>query len=126
MGVEYQAANVKAPQGDGTSNTNVLRFTCTNASKSNALPASGWGGRYLYIFNEGTVDADFFFSTNAAATIADSASTDAGTGAATMGGRVRASGERYVRIPFHRPDQTMYFLRYSASSTTLRLEASSD
>jgi hypothetical protein len=126
MSVAYQAVNIRAPQGDGVNPTDVLHFTCTNSSKSNAIPAS-WAGKYIYIYNEGAVDADFFFSQNASATIADApAATDAGAAAATQGGRCRANGERHVRVPSAREGVTTYFLRYSASATTLRLERSSD
>jgi hypothetical protein len=126
MGVQFQAVNIKAPQGDGVANTNVLRFTCSNASKCNALPST-WAGKYIYIYNEDAVDAEVFFSKNASAAASNATgSSDAGAGAATMGGRVRASGERHMRVPSIVPGESLYFVRICASSATLRLELASD
>ena len=122
MSLAFQAANIRAPQGDGVVNTNSLRFTVTNASKSNALPRD-WYGKYIYIYNESAVEVEFMFSSNAAATIAAAgAATDAGTAAPTQGGRCRASGERHVRVPYVNDGQTLYFLRICGSAATLTLE----
>jgi hypothetical protein len=127
MGAQYQAANIRAPFGDGVNSTNVRRFTVDNASKSNALPA-GWAGKYIYIHNEtADVAVDFFFSTSASATIAAApAATDAGAGSATQGGTVRGGAERHVRVPSCPDGVPMYFLRICGSTAVVKLELASD
>lgn len=126
MSAAYQAVNIKAPQGDGVANTTPRRFTVTAASQSNAVP-DDWAGKYVYLHNESAVDVDFYFSTNAAATIATApAASAAGAGAVSQGGVLRASAERHIRLPSKQPEQTLYFLRIAGGAATVRIELASD
>lgn len=126
MSAEYQAANIKAPQGDGTTNTTVRRFTVTTGSQVNAIPGD-WAGKYVFIYNEDAADVDFFFTKNAAAAISTAtAASAAGAGAATLGGRLRAGAERHVRLPFKQPEETLYFARIGSATSALRMELASD
>lgn len=125
MSAEFQAVNIKAPQGDGTTNTTVRYFNVTNASQSNPVPGD-WAGKYVYLYNEDAVEVEFYFTKNAAATIVAGASSAAGTGAATLGGRLRASGERHIRIPSKQPEETLYFVRLCGTTANVRMELASD
>lgn len=125
-GAVYQSVNVKAPFGDGTNATSVRFFTCDSSSKANAIPAD-WAGKYVFLTNESANAARFFFSKNASATCDETvAATDAGASSASLGGSLPGSATRHVRVPAITPGETLYFVRASASSTTITMELASD
>lgn len=128
MGVfDTKAAIIKAPFGDGSANTSVLFFDCTNASQAHPLPRS-WAGKIVRIANETANLAQFFFSHNSAATCDETIAAAAnGGGAANLGGSIFGNTERHVQLP-HLPNESqdfIYFVRASVTNTSLRLELAS-
>lgn len=121
-----QSTDIKAPFGDGVNATNVLLFNCDSTSRANALPAS-WSGRYIEITNETANLAQYFFSKNSGATCDETiAAAAAGAANASLGGSILGSTSKQVKLPFWGPDETMYFVRASVTSTSLRIEERSN
>ena len=121
-----KSEDIKAPFGDGTNVTNVRLFTCDSTSRANALPAS-WSGKYIEITNETANLAQFFFSKNASATCDETiAAADAGASSASLGGSIAGSTSKQLLLPSWQPTETMYFVRASVTSTSLRLEERSN
>lgn len=126
MGVyDTKAAIIRAPYGDG-STTNVLFFDCTSTSQASALPAS-WAGKIVRIANESANLAQFMVSFNSAATVDETISaTASGAANAALGGSIFGNTERHVQLPeLPQNYNTLYFVRASASPTSLRLELAS-
>ena len=118
--------DIKAPYGDGSAVTNVRLFTCDATSRANALPAA-WAGKYIELTNETANLAQYFFSKNASATCDETiAAADAGASSASLGGSIAGSSSKQVLLPYWRGDETMYFVRASVTSTSLRLEERSN
>ncbi len=118
--------DIKAPFGDGSAVTNVRLFTCDSTSRANAIPAE-WSGKFIEITNETTNMAQYFFSKNASATCDETiAATDAGTSSASLGGSILGSATKQLLLPYWSTTETMYFVRASATSTSLRLEERSN
>jgi hypothetical protein len=117
-----KAEDIKAPFGDGTNVTNVRLFTCDSTSRANALPAS-FSGKYIEITNETTNLAQFFFSKNSGATCDETiAAADAGASSASLGGSLAGSASKHLTLPYWANNETMYFVRASVTSTSLRVE----
>ena len=128
MGVyDTKAAIIKAPFGDGATNTNVLLFDCTASSQAHPLPRS-WAGKIVRIANETANLANFFFSFNSAATCDEAiAATANGGGSVSLGDSIFGNTERHVQLP-HLPNENqdfIYFVRASVTNTSLRLELAS-
>jgi hypothetical protein len=121
-----KSEDIKAPFGDGTNVTNVRLFTCDSTSRANALPAS-WSGKYIEITNETANLAQYFFSQNASATCDETiAAADAGASSASLGGSIAGSASKQVLLPYWANNATVYFVRASVTSTSLRLEERSN
>ncbi len=117
-----KAEDIKAPFGNGTDVTNVRLFTCDSTSRANALPAS-FSGKYIEITNETANLAQFFFSKNSGATCDETiAAADAGASSASLGGSIAGSTSKQLLLPYWANNETMYFVRASVTSTSLRVE----
>lgn len=118
--------DIKAPFGDGVAVTNVRLFTCDSTSRTNSIPNS-WSGKYIEITNETANLAQYFFSKNASASCDETiAATDAGASSASLGGSLLGSMSKQVLLPYWPETETMYFVRASATFTSLRLEERSN
>lgn len=125
MGFEAKSANNKAPFGDGVAATNVRYFTCDSTSRANALPES-FRNKFVRISN-GANPAFYFFSKNASATCDETISaTDAGAANAALGEPLPASTVVRIKIPDWQPGEVLYFVRASASATTIGITEASD
>lgn len=117
-----KAEDIKAPFGDGVAVTNVRLFTCDSTSRANALPAS-LSGKYIEITNETANLAQYFFSKNSGATCDETiAAADAGASSVSLGGSILGSSSKQLLLPYWQPTETMYFVRASVTSTSLRVE----
>lgn len=110
----------KAPAA--ATNTDVVMFTATNASKANALP-DGFCGQFVRIQPIGT-DMYYFFAVEAAtatgvaptAVIAlPPAATDAGAQATTQGELIKSGAVLEVEVPFCGAGQAVYFCRWGVT-----------
>jgi hypothetical protein len=116
-----RAEDLKAPFGDGATVTNGRYFTCDSTSRVNALPAE-WSGKWIRIRNLTANNADWFLSTSGSATCDETvAATDAGASSVSMGDTIFGNTTEQVQLPYWRPEQTMYFVRASVTTTTLKL-----
>lgn len=123
---QYQDVNPRAPFGDGTNSTSVRLFTCDSTSRAHAVPSS-WAGKMVLIVNETANLAQFFFSKNGSAQCDETiAAADAGAASAQLGGSIPGNSGRKVKIPAIADGETLYFVRASVTSTSLRLELASD
>jgi hypothetical protein len=119
MGQIQRAAKVNAAFGDGAANTTVRLFTTDTTHKTNAVPAS-WCGRYVNMY--GSVAFHHFFSTLSTAECDRAiAATDAGAADPKLGEEIPATTAVQRLIPAKKPNETMYFVRESASSGNVRI-----
>jgi hypothetical protein len=113
--------DIKAPYGDNVLPTNVRNFTCTSASRADAIPAS-WSGRYIKITNETANTAQYFFSKDPAATCDETiAAANDGGASVSLGDSILGNTVEQILLPFWQPTETMYLVRASVSTTNLRL-----
>ena len=113
-----QSAMPIAAFGDGTNNTNVIRFVA-EATDVDALPA-GWeyGGYFVRIAAE-AVDVHYLFTTKSDATVVDTAAGASGAQAATLGEVVKAGTSVSRWVPAM--GAKMYFARLGATGGSVRL-----
>jgi hypothetical protein len=113
--------DIKAPYGDNVLPTNVRNFTCTSASRADALPAS-WSGKYIKITNETANMAQYFFSLASGASCDETiAAANDGAPSVSLGDSILGNSVEQVLLPSWKPDETMYFVRASVTTTNLRL-----
>src|SRR5688500_6803955 len=125
-GATYQSVNVKAPFGDGVNNTSVQYYTCDSTSRADPIP-SDWAGKYVFLTNESTNLAKFFFSKNSEASCDETlVATQVGTRSASLGSPLPGSATRHIRVPMILPGESLYFVRASAASAPITIELASD
>lgn len=131
MSLLYQASNVRAPQfrskdSDGAALTfsSQILYTCAATTKVNELPER-FHGKYIRL--QPTVALDFLFS-DAAAQVVDNtiAASDAGTVAASLGGKCAADAAREFRVPTPPPNGKIYFARQGSGTGNVLIELASD
>jgi hypothetical protein len=122
---DNKAAQVVAPYGDGSANTNVRLFTCDSTSRPNAIPGD-WAGKIVRISNETANLAQFFFSKSSVASCDETlAATDAGQASPSLGDSIAGNSEIHVLIPNKESHETIYFVRASVTPTSLRMRLAS-
>ncbi len=122
---DNKAAQIVAPFGDGSANTSVRLFTCDSTSRAHAIPAD-WCGKIVRISNETANLAQFFFSKNSTATCDETlVASDAGQPSPSLGEALPGNTEIHVLVPNKEQYETMYFVRASATSTSLRMRLAS-
>jgi len=115
---KYAADVVVAAYGDGTNNTNVIRFTATTTDVD-ALP-SGWEyGGYFVRIRAVAVDIQYLFSTLSSQTVVDTAASASGAQAATLGEKVLAGTEVSRYVP--KSNTAIYFARLGATGGSVEL-----
>jgi hypothetical protein len=123
MGLEAEAANLRAPFDSGSNEFGVKKFTATTTHAAHAVPKQ-WCGRYVRVTVVGG-DLHFGFSTSSSAEIDTSVSATA-AGASAKVGDFLADGEvDQVVIPSKNPDETMYFVREASASCTVYMRLAS-
>lgn len=143
MGLQYKAANIKAPVSDGTNagSNNQRFYTCDNTTNANALP-DAWAGKYIEIINTGSVGVWYYISTSSGANISNSPTAAAsGTLAANperLGSYIGAGLSAHIYLPSLVPAPSgaaagpagattiNYLVRGSASSSPLLVRLASD
>lgn len=124
MGQIQRAARVVAPKVGADSNTTVRLFDSTSTSQAHAVPDS-WAGRYVAMY--ASTDVQYFFSTNSAASCDETrAATAAGNAQADLGGILPSGQFVHRQIPAKKPSETMYFVRASVASGSVRMELADD
>lgn len=132
MGVQFQAALVKAPEFrqtnfDGTANTvsNSILYTADTTHKVNELPAS-FHGKYVRVRSIGGA-LDFLF-TDKATHETDRAlvATDAGLQSEKLGGYLADGEVGHFRVPTPPLNGKIYFSRESSAAASVRIEEGSD
>jgi hypothetical protein len=115
-----QSAMPIAAFGDGTANTNVIRFVATTTDVD-PLPA-GWeyGGYFVRIAAE-AVDVHYLFTTKSDATVVDTAAGASGAQAATLGEVVKAGTSVSRWVPAIGEHAKLYFARLGATGGSVRL-----
>lgn len=106
----WKADRVIAAHGDGTNDTNVIRYTATTTDKD-ALPTSWQGGGYYVRIQAVGVDIQYLFSTLSTQTVVDTAASAAGATAATLGEKVPAGTTVSRYVPRCAAGDTIYFAR---------------
>lgn len=125
---QYQDVNPRAPYGDGTAVTSVRLFTCDSTSRAHAVPAA-WAGKMVLIINETGNLAQFFFSKSGSAQCDETiAAADAGASNAQLGGSILGNSGIKVKLPSISvaDGESLYFVRASVTSTSLRMSLASD
>lgn len=111
-----KADNVKAPQGDGSADTNMVLFDTSATSQAHKLPKDLKGKFVTVTAYGGTIW--FFFSTNASAVVDKNLTAlAAGRTSAQLGKKLLADSPRDIRLPQVRDDQEIYFVRQAADTT---------
>lgn len=124
MGQIQRAARVVAPKVGADGNTTVRLFSTSSTSAANAVPNS-WAGRYVAMY--ASTDTQYYFSTDSTDSVDETIAGNAAGDAQDDLGGVLPSGQFVHRqIPERKPNETMYFVRASAASGTVRMELSDD
>lgn len=116
---EERAARIRSPHDLGRTANDFgnLLFTCDSSGDIDALPAE-WSGRWYIVRNLGSVAAWFAFSKEDDAVV-DPTPTAADAGTASQVGSYIAPGEVQQRqLPYWEKGESLYFVRYTASSST--------
>jgi hypothetical protein len=125
-GILNKAANIVAPYGDGTANTNVRYFTCDSTSRCDALPDT-WAGKFVMLTNEGSVNVRWFTSRLSTASCDETLTAqDAGRASASLGGVIPAGQSVHRRLPTLSKGEHLYLVRAATASCPLTLELTSD
>ena len=128
MGVEHQAANIRAPfDRAGDDDYDVRLFDATTSHQAHAVPKE-WKGKYVdvrVITSGGQLW--FGFSKSSTAEVDRSVAATA-AGASTKVGRYISDGDgpRPFLLPDARGDETVYFVREAASTVTVELALSDE
>jgi hypothetical protein len=124
MGQIQRAARVVAPRVGADGNTTVRLYTTTSTSAANAVPDS-WCGRYVSLY--ASTDTQYYFSVDSTDSVDETIAGAAGGDAQDDLGGIAPSGQFvHVQIPPKKPAETMYFVRASGSSGTVRMELKDD
>lgn len=124
MGQIQRAARVVAPKVGADGNTTVRLYTTSSTSAANAVPDS-WCGRYVAMY--ASTDTQYYFSTDSTDAVDETIAGAAGGDAQDdLGGILPASQFVHRQIPPKKPSETMYFVRASVSSGTVRFELADD
>jgi hypothetical protein len=116
---EVKAARIRAPNDFGRTANDFggKLFDCTTTHQAHALPAS-WKGKWIILHNRGSVAAHFAFSAHSDAEV-DPAATAIAAGEEDKVGEILDAGEKQHRLlPKFGDNDTCYFVRECASSTT--------
>jgi hypothetical protein len=127
MSVEYQAADVKAPNdlAGPDDDFQVRKFDCDMANGANALPGA-WNGKYVRLYNEGPGVVYFAVSKRSAAEVDSTVAATAAGASLKVGSPLAVGAETHRRLPAIRPDETLYFVREaSVDNTVVYVELSS-
>ena len=132
MGLQYQAAFIKAPNFrttafDGSANTvsNVMYFTCVATAKCNEVPEI-FHGKYVRLTPLGA-NMWFAFTDKATHTIDRTiAATDAGAQAEGLGDYVANGEHEHVFCPTPPPGGKVYFSRQGDAAGTVYMREAAD
>lgn len=115
-----KAAEIKAPQTDGTNNSNLLLLASDTTHAALALPA-GWEGCWVTIQCYGTTDKAIWFlaSTNANAEVDRTIAAAAdGAGSPMLGKRVLVGEAVSFELPGKLAGETLYLINETDDATT--------
>jgi hypothetical protein len=124
MGQIQRAARVVAPRVGADTNTTVRLYDSTSTSQASAVPNS-WAGRYVAMY--ASTDVQYYFSTDSTDAVDETITANAAGNAQDDLGGILPSGQFIHRqIPDRKPSETMYFVRASVASGSVRMELADD
>ena len=115
-----QSAVIRAPETDGTNDSNVLLLSMGTSHAAMAFPA-GWAGKWVTIQVYGTAGkaAWFLVSTLSTAEVDRSVAAAAdGAGSTKLGKRVAVGETASFRLPPKESGETLYLVNETDDATT--------